>query len=795
MSQPNFQIPAQEESDVVRALNLFKRNYKILITCVLIALVIAFIYNRIAKPVYQVSSSLLILKEERNMPGGGGTAGANEYINYNLFGNNQGFQNELYVLKSSPVVEQTVKNLDLTVTYYQKDRFKKLDSYKNNPYNILILKNHIQPVDVSFSLSIHKGGRFTIKAEAKSAYFTNLYTGEGGYGKTDWNFEKEGKFGDLVETPDLAFVVSRDSSVNTYVEDENTYSFVFNTVSTMTAKLKNKLEFNVVDEEATVIEIRLRTSSAQKGVDFVNELMNVYSIQNVNRKNHIAEGTISYIEKQLGEISDSLSIAETNLQQFKSSRRLLDVDNQASGMSEQYTNLQNQLAELTAKKRYYNYLSEYLQSNQDYTNIVVPTSMGVQDAMLNQLVTDLMKAQNERSNLIKNKQERNPMVKRLEIQIENTKKSISENVLAVQKTTDISIDELNKRIDRTMGEMSNLPKTQRQLGGIERKYTLSNSIYNYLLQKRAEAKISQASNLPDNIIIEPATFQGMVSPDARKNLMFAFALGLMLPYAFLFLKSLTNDKIGNDDRIDRLTEAPLLGKIPHTRKRIYNVVFENPQSRLAEAYRSLRTNLEYKYKNKSHKVILITSSIEGEGKSFNAVNLAMIYAQLGRRTLLLNFDFRKPVNYFSDNEVLPIGLSSYFVDRININDIIFKSPHSNLDFVPAGPVPPNPLEILTSDEVPEFINLMKEQYDCVILDTTPLAQVSDAYMLLDYADIKILVARYDYTLKKVFHLVMEDLKQKETDNLYVVMNDNRIYGGQYGYGYGYESNNKKKKKS
>lgn len=791
MPLTNLQTPTQEESDVVRALNLFVRNYKILAISVFVALVIAFFYNRLAIPLYQVSSSILILEEENSLAGSGGNT--NEYINKSLFGNNQGFQNELYVLKSSPVVEQTAKNLDLTINYYQKERFQFLDSYKNNPYNILLVKDHVQPVNVRFMVSIHDGNKFTIKAESKSALITNLYTNEGGWTKDNWIFEKNGKFGDLIETPDLAFVIEKDANINTFVKDDYAYSFVFSRLSEITGRFKSQLEYSVVDPGATVIEIRFRSSSYQKGIDFVNELMNVYSVQNVNRKNHIADVTISYIEKQLGDITDSLSQTENNLQQFLSSRQLLDVDNQATGISEQYMNLQNQLAELVTQKRYFSYLSGYLAENKDISNLVVPTSMGVEDGSLNQLVTELITAQTQRSNLIKNGQGKNPLVKRLEIQLENTKKAIIENINAVQRTTDISIEEMNKRVNRAKGEISNIPKTQRQLGGIERKFNLNEGIYNYLLEKRAEAKISQASNLPDNVIIEPAAFEGAISPNGRKNYMFAFALGLMLPYAFLFFKSVTKEKIDNDDRIDRLTDAPLLGKIPHSRLKTSNVVFEYPQSTIAEAYRALRTNIEYQYKNKPHKVIMVTSSIEDEGKSFTALNIAMIYAQLGRRTLLLNFDFRKPVGYFNAKEDLQIGLSSYFVDKTNVDEIILKSPHSNLDFIPSGPIPPNPIEILSSDEVPEFISQMKEQYDCVVLDTTPLAQVSDAYLLLDYADIKIVVARYNYTLKKVFHMIMDDLKQKKTDNLYVVLNDNQVNKGQYGYGYGYE--NKKHKKS
>ena len=440
------------------------------------------------------------------------------------------------------------------------------------------------------------------------------------------------------------------------LRDEYIYAFDFASISSKTDQLRGQLDFQIVDQDATVIEIGLKTTSVNEGLDIVNGLMDVYSTQNLNRKNHIADVTIDYIERQLGEISDSLSRAEDNLQRFRSSRQVLDMTDQATGMSAQYMSLQNQMAELLTRKRYYDYLGDYISKNDDFSNMIVPSAMGVEDQMLNGLVSNLVTAQAQQSNLIQNRQEKNPLVQRLEIQINNTKKTISENIIAIRKTTDISIDEMKKRINQIESEISRVPVTQRQLGGIERKFRLNDAIYNYLLEKRAEAKISQASNLPDNIIVEPANLAGIVSPIPIKNYLIAFSLGLILPFLFFYFKSMLNEKIEYQGRIDHLTDAPLIGKIPHTRRKTMNVVFEYPKSRVSEAYRALRTNIEYRFKEKPHKVILVSSCIEHEGKSFNALNLAMSYAQLGRKTVLVDFDLRKPTGYFTD--------SGYFTDRI-----------------------------------------------------------------------------------------------------------------------------------
>jgi capsular exopolysaccharide synthesis family protein len=519
--------------------------------------------------------------------------------------------------------------------------------------------------------------------------------------------------------------------------------------------------------------------------------MEVYSQQSLDRKNHIASITVNYIEKQLNQISDSLNRTETNLQAFRSSNQVLNVEQQSAGISVQYRQLENQLAEMVTRKRYYTYVADYLDKNEDYSDMIVPAAMGIQDQLLNNLMAELITTQNQRSNLIQNNQEKNPLVQKLDVQIENTRKTISENIVAARVATDIQIDELNKRIRKIEAEIKRLPKTQRQLGGIERQYRLNDAIYNYLLEKRAEAKITQASNMPDNIIIEPANMQGNgpISPNKRMNYLAALVLGFLIPFGFLLLRSIINNKIESQENIESLTAVPVMGKILHNRKKNTNVVFDFPNANITESFRSLRTNLEYQFREFPQKVIMVTSSIQGEGKSFAALNLAMSYAQLGRMTLLIDMDLRKPTDYFYKLEDSLPGLSSYLKGQAQLDEIILQSPDRRLHYISSGPIPPNPTELLAQGNIRDMLEGFKNAYDCIILDSAPLAQVSDAYLLFDYSDVKVIIARYNYTIKKVFSFIMKDLLKKNINHTCVVLNDNRVYDDQYGYGYGY---NKKK---
>lgn len=786
----NQNFNAQEDNELKKVSDLVVRNYKLFIFWIVIALGLAFLINRYSVPVYKISASILIKEKNQQQPGGV----VNDFLNSSLFFNNQNFQNELWVIKSTPVIEQTVRNLDLSISYYKKSNLKYVDAYKNIPFQVSFLPDHPQPLNVRFRITFVNDNYFRIEAEATDVLFYNFDKEEITHGKEKWNFVTDAAFGELIESEDAAFMI-KPVTTGTPLQLMEPYEFDFKTIASLGSFYKNKLEYKVVDRLATVIEITLRSDNVFKGADIINELMKVYSDRNLERKNHTASITIDYIEKQLDEISDSLSMTEDNLQRFRSSNQLLNISEQATGISEQYINLQNQLAELTTRKRYYDYVSEYLNSNDNFSNMIVPASLGIQDPLLNNLMSELISAQAQLTNLLKNNQEKNPLVQRLEIQIDNVKQTISDNITAVSKTTSISIDEMDKRIRKIEAEISRLPMTQRMLGNIERKYRLNDAIYNYMLEKRAEAKITKASNLPDEIVIEPGKTDGLfpVSPNRKLNYLIALFFGLIIPIGYLTAKSTLNDKIEGQIDIERLTSMPVLGKILHNTHKTKNVMYEHPMSNIAESFRALRTNLDFYLKGGQNKIIMVTSGVEREGKTFVAQNLAMSYAQLGRKTILLDFDLRKPESYFNiaNNHE---GLSTYLINKTELKDIIIKSPHEKLDYIMSGILPPNPAELIALSRTENLLQSLKKEYDIIILDTTPLAQVTDAYLLIGHAELKILVTRQNFTMKKVFSSIVKDMHVKKINHVCVVLNDNRDHLDRYGYGYGYNKNGREKKR-
>jgi capsular exopolysaccharide synthesis family protein len=778
----------QGDSDLKKLNELFLRHKFLFIACFAGALLLAFLYNQLAIPEYKISSAILIketpVQQRSNV--------SNDFLNSNLLMNDQNFQNELWVIKSSVVVDQAIKNLNLVVSYYDRKLLRDIDAYKNVPFEIYVVPDHPQPLNVRFKITFLSGNYFRIESKTGGKVtFYRFDTDQNTYEKEKWNFVINGKLNDLIQTQDLAFIVRPDTTKK-FTEKISTYEFDFRSLAETRSRVMSNLEFKVADRLSTVIEMSIESTSLSKGKDILNEMMNVYSTQNLQRKNHTANTTIEYIEQQLNEISDSLSQTEDNLQRFRSSNQLLSINDQSAGITTQYMQLQNQLAELVSRKRYYDYVADYLQKNVDFSNVMLPAALGIQDQLLNNLMSELITAQAQRSSLIENNQEKNPLVQKLNIQISNVKKTISENINAVARTTNLSIDEMNKRIQKTENDINRLPITQRKLGSIERKYRLNDAIYNYLMEKRAEAKMTKASNLPDNIIIESAEMVGFepIYPNKRLNYLIAMILGLAFPVFFVSAKNTLNARIITQEDVEKLTHEPLLGKILHNSHKTKQIMYDFPKSNIAESFRALRTNLDFYIRGGQKKVIMVTSCMQNEGKSFVSLNIAISYAQLGKRTVLVNFDLRKHEKYFHDNICTKEGLSSYLINRCELTDVICKSPVEKLDYISAGALPPNPVELIASERTKNLIERLKSEYDVVVIDTPPLAQVTDGYLLIEHAELILIITRQKITLKKVFSLLVKDIQLKKIKHVCIVLNDNRIPNDQYGYGYGYKSEDK-----
>ena len=480
-------------------------------------------------------------------------------------------------------------------------------------------------------------------------------------------------------------------------------------------------------------------------------------------------------------------------QDFRRNNEVVNLSFQAEQLFSQVRDLENSRAELKLQKDYFAYLKEYLNRNMEPGDLVAPAVMGVTDPLLNSIVMEMNRMGNEKVAMKGSEGTINPYIATLDSQIKNAKVTAGEILVNLQKNNDIAIADLDKRIEGVVEEVRKLPKTERELFSIERQFKLNDYIYTFMLQRRSEAQIAKASNSPDNEVIDYAMISGgPIKPKSNLNYIIGFLMGIVIPGLYLMLRETFNLKIETEDEVKRISNLPVAGHITHCTKDYYSIVLQDPQSNISEAFRNLRTRMKFFTREVKSPVILVTSSMPAEGKSFTALNLASAYSLAGNRTVLVSFDLRRPRIYKEFNLDNEKGITTYLIGRDSIEDIIMPTGYDNLFVIPSGPIPPNPSELASSDKSAELINELKKKFDFIIVDSAPIGAVSDTYSIAFLADATIILVRHNKTLRQLLKDTIEDCKLNGISNISILMNDIRsdlrMYGyrGRYGYVYGYE---------
>ncbi len=486
--------------------------------------------------------------------------------------------------------------------------------------------------------------------------------------------------------------------------------------------------------------------------------------------------------------------AEGSLEDFRLSNKIIDLSKEGTLIQNRLESFENENASLILQKKYYQYLQEYINTKNATGDIVSPGAMGVTNGSLERLVTELATLQQEESKLKVNISGDLPAVTLINNGIKDVKAMIAENISSSMKSLENAIKDSDIRISTVESEINKLPGTERRLINIQRKFDLNNTVYTYLLEKKAEAGIARASTVSDNRIIDHAKSfnSAIISPKTRQNYVMALAFGLLMPIILILLIDFFNNKIIDKKDVEKGTDAPVIGYISHSEYKSDIPVNAKPGSTLAESFRSVRTSLKYFIRDNEKPVIAISSTISSEGKTFISINLATIIAMLGKKVLLIGLDLRKP----RIHKVLEIengkGMSTYLCGDNEFEEIIQPTIIENLFYAPAGPVPPNPAELIETQKMKNFIEKAKKDFDYIIIDTPPIAIVTDALLIAPYVDIYLLVVRQRYTSKNTLELIQELYKNGTLKNLGIVINDINLsgyygYGLRYGYsmGYGY----------
>lgn len=753
------------------------------IAMLIICLVLAFIYNRYASKVYEVSASLSPVENKTTSILG----------SQQLFSGLQSLEtlnnieNDVTNLSSFALIYSTVTKMNLEVSYFMEARriLKQVhELYRNSPFTVVIDKSHVQPVNAKIYISILDDASFRLTASEKKVsmynYVDNLITSEDNVIEIDTIC----KFNETISNRFFRFSVSHNKDVHIKQAPKTHYSyyFTFNHLDLLAKQYMKQMEVEKASPLATIIIIKFREGNLAKTISFLNQYLNYFLEENLSKKNQIARSTVNFIDSQISEITDSLVQSESQLRNYRSANQVMDLSFQGQRTFEQMTEIDAERANLKVQERYYNYVINYFRANQDVSGVVPPSAMNVSDPIINQMITNLLDLNAQRSAaLIGSNPEKNIFLSQIDNRIKIQKQAILENFTNNLNTLTLSLNELDYRQEKLSREISRLPRTEMNMVSMERKFNLNDAIYTFLLQKRSEAAIALASNYPDYEIAEPAReiTAKVVAPKTYINYLAALFLGLLIPTFFLIIRDFFDDKVRSINDAEYLLHKPVLSVIYSNNHKTDAVVAEYPKSAIAESFRNLRSSLFLKAGPARSKIILITSSQPQEGKSFISFNLASSIASVGYKTIIIDCDLRRPTLHIKLKEENSIGVTNYMVKKANFDDIIRNTVIKNLDFISAGPVIPNPSEMMELGVLDPLIEYLKTKYDYIVIDTTPVGIVADATLLMKYATKVLMVIRNNYTRKDVFGNVIANLRTNKLDNYDIVYNDLNLHKSSY----------------
>ena len=750
---------------------------------------LAFLNNRYTVPEYSVSSTLLIRDDNNTQLGA-----ENLLEGLELFSGKKNLKNEIIILKSYNINERVIKELGLGLSYFQHGFFQSNELFENTPFRVDLDSLHLQLTGVDYELEIINDKQYKISVEAEDHFPYNIETGK--YDKTllaNIDDNQTYNFGEKISQDFYSFTVNKTPhfSLDKILEDNKDFSFKLHQTNVYAQKLIREININPINKETSILKISMEGRAPKKSIDIIDKLTEIYIRSSLNEKNVMAINTINFIDKQLSVIKDSLTIIENDLEIFRKKHPNLDIVNKDFGTYFQKQKLDNTLSEQSVNIKYYQSLLSYLKDDRNAQSIVSPTLMGISNPELNGLINQLLQLDSRKDELELTTTFKNPAYKAVISQIEHTKNTIIENVSNLISSALIYERDLKNRINSFNSKINELPKLERSYLILKRKHEYNEQTSIYLQQKRYEASLAKAGTESDHKVIDPARLDSEKPIKPKKFLSFFFALffSLIFPIAYISLKDFFTDTIHSKSDLESCTDIPILGLVGHSKKEKSLIVANASKSIIAESFRTLRTNIQYLAAEKENKIITITSSIGGEGKTFTAMNLAAIFASSGNKTVLIGGDLRKPKLHKDFNIDEAKGLSSYLINKSSLDEILESTDVEGLDVIGSGPTPPNPAELLDSQNMKQLISKLNKLYDCILIDTPPVGLVTDGTILMRYADINLYVVRHSYTRRNMLDSINSLYGQGHISNIHIIINDfdynQTSYGYSYGYGYGY----------
>ena len=724
----------------------YLKRWPVFLLCLLICVGLGLAYSRYTVPVYMANTSFLVKQADNS------GSGSDDLLKSVINGKSQiNINDEILQIGSLGLLERTVSKHDFNIHYYKKGRVLNIDIYKDAPFRLIANKpDSLQAITLYVENLNDKGGNIFLDPKQPQKIVPFLWR---------LPFSVNG----------LSFLLNpTDQLKNAKGEYIVNYEPAFATAG----QISKNLVIKILDEQTNAIIMSLKTPNPEEGEDELNALFAEFNLMNIEDRNKLSASTVQFIDERLAKISGELRGVEGNLESFQGSNQLVDIKNQSSLSLENSSNISKNIKDLSVQQEIVGSILSYVKDPQNNSKLV-PSSMGLTDGTLNALVTQYNELQLKRQREAPLVAANSTVMQDLNLQLGNLKSSLLESLNNTDKNLKLQAANYAGQSSQYNNFLSAVPHNERVVQDISRKQGITESLYIYLLQKREEAAISSTStNLAHYKQLDMATAYGPVEPNIKNLLIYSILLGLFLAFAGIYVADLLNDKIISREIITRKLRVPVIGEVNHDPKVKKNPVAVIDRSIISEQFRAIRTYLSLAPVNKEQS-ILVTSTMNNEGKSFVSLNIAAVFAIPGKKVALLEFDIRKPMIASNLNLNVKKGISDYLAGNerniANICQVIEAIP--SLHVFPCGPLPANPGDLLLSEYMPQLFKDLKTAYDYIIIDSPPSKLVSDSFILDKYADVALYVIRQDVTSKKGLEFINEAVKNRSLKNVKILFND------------------------
>ncbi len=767
---------SEEQINIQEILFRYLIHWPWFVVSVIVCVAVAWGYLHLTTPVYNVSATVLIKDEKKG--GGANMSSELEKMGMNGFvSSSSNIENEIEVLTSRTLAREVVSSLGLFVTYMDEDKFPKRELYRTSPVLVSLTPQEADklPQTMEVGMSLHPSGVMDVQIKVREKEYRKRFDKLPAVLPTD-----EGTVAFFTNNDTLSSVrpesVTKERHITAYI----------NRPFSVAKGYAGSLSITPTSKATSVVTVSLKNSNTQRGKDYIDKLLEMYNVNANNEKNEVAQRTAEFIDERIGIISKELGSTERDLENFKRSAGITDLTSEAQIALTGNAEYEKKRVENQTQINLVMDLQRYLQGT-EYE--VLPSNIGLQDAGVSGAIDRYNEMVSERNRLLRTSTENNPAIVNLNASIRAMRGNIQTTLDATLKGLEITKTDLVREAGRYSRRISDAPTQERQFVSIARQQEIKSGLYLMLLQKREENAIVLAAIANNAKIIDEAQAEGApISPKRSTIYLAALIFGIGIPVGIIYLIGLTKFKVEGRADIEKLTSLPVIGDVPLSDEKTGSIaVFENQNNLMSETFRNVRTNLQFMLENGKN-VILVTSTISGEGKSFISANLAISLSLLGKKVVIVGLDIRKPgLNTVFNIPKKDHGITQFLTNpAINLMDLVQPSDiNKNLFILPGGTVPPNPTELLARDGLEKAVETLKKNFDYVILDTAPVGMVTDTLLIGRVADLSVYVCRADYTRKAEFTLINELAENNKLPNLCIAINGLDFQKKKYGYYYGY----------